>query len=104
MRGHHAPSTGRYAPEHGILQQLVMHGMPWLCLIQMCLVQIALARWAQQDDVVVGTATNGRNRPELQGIVGDLVNMVALRTRLQSEQTFLQVRLSLSFILQRSHP
>ena len=54
-------------------------------------VQVALSRWAQQDDVVIGTATNGRNRPELQGIVGDMVNMVALRTKLQPEQTFLQV-------------
>ena len=55
--------------------------------------QIVLSRWAQQDDVVVGTATNGRNRPELQGMVGDLVNMVALRTKMQPAQTFLQVGL-----------
>lgn len=37
---------------------------------------------------MVGTATNGRNRPELQGLVGNMVNMVALRTRLQPKQTF----------------
>lgn len=50
-----------------------------------------LSRWAQQDDIVVGLATNGRRRPELQAVVGDLVNMVALRTQMQAEQTFLQV-------------
>lgn len=55
--------------------------------------QVMLSRWAQQDDVVVGLATNGRRRPELQAMVGDLVNMIALRTQMQSEQTFLQVLL-----------
>ena len=59
----------------------------------MRLAQLVLSRWAQQDDVVVGTATNGRRRPELQGMVGDLVNMVALRTKMQPQQTFLQVQL-----------
>ncbi len=51
----------------------------------MCLTaafQIVLGRWAQQEDIVVGSATLGRSRPELQHLVGYFVNMLPLRGKL----------------------
>ena len=51
----------------------------------MCLTaafQIVLGRWAQQEEVVVGSATLGRGRPELQHLIGYFVNMLPLRARL----------------------
>ncbi|KAK9839969.1 hypothetical protein WJX74_001268 [Apatococcus lobatus] len=53
--------------------------------------QVVLARYCRQDDVVVGTPTNGRHMPELQQMVGNLVNMLPIRTQISPEATFKQV-------------
>ena len=39
-----------------------------------------LARWSGQDDIVVGTASANRARPEVHDVVGLFVNMIAIRT------------------------
>ncbi len=50
--------------------------------------QVLLHRWSGQDDVTVGTATSGRQRPELAEVVGFLVNTVALRARIEPAEPF----------------
>ena len=40
---------------------------------------------------MVGTPTNGRHMPELQQIVGNLVNMLPIRTQISPGATFKQV-------------
>ncbi len=50
--------------------------------------QALLARHSGQDDIVVGTPIAGRNRVELEGIIGFFINTLALRTRLSGDPTF----------------
>ncbi|NTX13823.1 amino acid adenylation domain-containing protein [Myxococcus sp. CA056] len=50
--------------------------------------QAVLARHSGQDDIVVGTPIAGRNRVELESIVGFFINTLALRTRLSGNPTF----------------
>jgi amino acid adenylation domain-containing protein len=50
--------------------------------------QALLARWAGQDDVVVGTPVAGRTRTELEALVGFFVNMLPLRLELSGDPTF----------------
>lgn len=53
--------------------------------VVMCLTaafQILLGRWAQQEDIIVGSASLGRGRTELQNVVGYFVNMLPLRGKL----------------------
>ncbi|MFJ8663641.1 amino acid adenylation domain-containing protein [Streptomyces sp. NPDC093795] len=50
-------------------------------------VQLLLARWTGQDDVTVGTVASGRERAELENIVGFFVNTLALRTRIDESAT-----------------
>jgi amino acid adenylation domain-containing protein len=50
--------------------------------------QVLLHLYSGQDDIVVGTPVANRDRPELESIVGCLVNNVALRGRLSDNQTF----------------
>ncbi|HEX8276906.1 MAG TPA: amino acid adenylation domain-containing protein [Longimicrobiaceae bacterium] len=50
--------------------------------------QLLLARYAGQDDVVVGTPIAGRTRAELEGLVGFFVNTLALRTDLSGDPDF----------------
>ena len=50
--------------------------------------QTLLGRYARSDDVVIGTPAAGRDRPELEGLVGYFVNPVALRTDLSGAPSF----------------
>jgi amino acid adenylation domain-containing protein len=52
--------------------------------------QVLLAKYADTDDVVVGTPTAGRARRELEELVGFFVNTLVLRTDLSGGLTFRQ--------------
>lgn len=60
-------------------------------MILVASLKILLARYTQQYDVIVGTATAGRNRSELEGITGFFVNTIPLRTILDPEMSWSQV-------------
>ncbi|MBA3533954.1 MAG: amino acid adenylation domain-containing protein, partial [Ardenticatenales bacterium] len=45
-------------------------------------------RYTGQSDIVVGTPTANRTRPELEGLLGFFVNMLALRTDLSGDPSF----------------
>jgi amino acid adenylation domain-containing protein len=47
-----------------------------------------LHRYAGQDDIVIGTPFAGRNRTELEGMVGYFINPLALRLDLSGDPTF----------------
>jgi amino acid adenylation domain-containing protein len=49
---------------------------------------LLLARYANQDDVVIGTLTAGRDRSEIEGVIGFFVNTLPLRLRLGGGPTF----------------
>ncbi|HEX8273690.1 MAG TPA: amino acid adenylation domain-containing protein [Longimicrobiaceae bacterium] len=50
--------------------------------------QLLLARYAGQDDVLVGTPIAGRNRRETEGLIGFFVNTLVLRADLARDVTF----------------
>lgn len=50
--------------------------------------QVLLYRYTGQQEILVGSPTSGRNRGWLAGLVGYLVNPVALRANLSPEQSF----------------
>jgi amino acid adenylation domain-containing protein/non-ribosomal peptide synthase protein (TIGR01720 family) len=47
-----------------------------------------LSRWSSQDDLLVGTPGGGRNRTEVEGLVGFFVNMLVLRVDLAGDPGF----------------
>ncbi|MBZ4423367.1 condensation domain-containing protein, partial [Myxococcus sp. RHSTA-1-4] len=49
--------------------------------------QLLLARYSGQDDISVGSPVAGRNRAELEGLVGFFLNTLVMRTRLDGEPT-----------------
>ena len=49
---------------------------------------ILLSKYTSQDDIVVGTATSGRELSELSNIIGMFVNSLALRNKIDSTLTF----------------
>jgi amino acid adenylation domain-containing protein len=50
--------------------------------------QALLARYAGQDDVVVGSTISGRTRHEVEGLIGFFVNMLTLRADLGGDPTW----------------
>ncbi|RKH54315.1 non-ribosomal peptide synthetase, partial [Corallococcus llansteffanensis] len=49
--------------------------------------QVLLARYSGQDDISVGSPVAGRNRAELEGLIGFFLNTLVLRTRLDGDPT-----------------
>jgi amino acid adenylation domain-containing protein len=47
-----------------------------------------LWRYAQQDEIVVGTAEAGRNRPEFEQLLGYFLNTLVLRSHMADDPTF----------------
>ncbi|WP_326613088.1 non-ribosomal peptide synthase/polyketide synthase [Streptomyces scopuliridis] len=50
--------------------------------------QLLLARYSGQDDLAVATAVSGRERTELEGLVGFFVNTLILRSRIEATADF----------------
>ncbi|MCA1693923.1 MAG: condensation domain-containing protein, partial [Actinobacteria bacterium] len=61
-------------------------GTLFMTLVAAC--QVLLARWSGHDDVAVGTVTSGRDRAELEGLVGFFVNTIVLRSQVPDTDTF----------------
>ena len=50
-----------------------------------------LHRYSGQDDLVVGTVTAGRKRPEVESLLGYFLNPLALRLNCAADPTFLEL-------------
>jgi acyl carrier protein len=53
--------------------------------------QALLCRYSGQDDIVVGSNIAGRNRKEIEGLIGFFINNLVLRTDLSGNPTFRQL-------------
>lgn len=49
---------------------------------------ILLARWSNENDIVMGTPIAGRVRPELEDLIGLFVNTLVLRSHIDGDRTF----------------
>ncbi|HSU16596.1 non-ribosomal peptide synthetase [Longimicrobium sp.] len=59
-----------------------------LYMVLLAAFQLLLARYARQEEVVVGSPVANRSRPEVEGLVGFFTNTLALRTILSGGPTF----------------
>ena len=58
-----------------------------LFMLLLAALQATLYRWTGQDDVVVGTPVANRNHEDIEGLIGFFVNTLAIRSRVNVEQT-----------------
>jgi amino acid adenylation domain-containing protein/non-ribosomal peptide synthase protein (TIGR01720 family) len=59
-----------------------------LFMVLVAVTQLMLARYTGKRDIAVGTATSGRNRAELEGLIGFFVNRVVLRSQVDESWSF----------------
>ncbi|WP_324290034.1 non-ribosomal peptide synthetase/type I polyketide synthase [Pyxidicoccus sp. MSG2] len=53
--------------------------------------QTLLHRYSGQDDIIVGTSAAGRNRPEIEGLIGCFLNTLAIRGDFSGAPTFVEL-------------
>ena len=73
-----AAGVGRLAAQQGVTPFMLLHAV----------FSALLARYARQEDVVLGTPVANRRRAELEGMVGYFANTLVLRTRAAGELPF----------------
>ncbi|HLL48189.1 MAG TPA: amino acid adenylation domain-containing protein, partial [Longimicrobiaceae bacterium] len=59
-----------------------------LHMVLLAALDVLLARWSGETDVVVGTPVAGRTRREVEGVVGFFVNTLALRADVSADPSF----------------
>src|SRR5690349_6429657 len=52
---------------------------------------IVLAKWARQNDLVIGTVVAGRTRRELETLIGCFINFLPLRASISGNPTLLEL-------------
>ena len=62
-----------------------------LFMVLMAGFEILLERYSGQEDMVVGTAIAGRNRAEIEGLIGFFVNALVIRTDLSGDPSVQEV-------------
>jgi aspartate racemase len=75
----------------GRLSELVRREGVTLFMTLLAAFQVLLYRYSGQEDIVVGTPVAGRNRAELEPLIGFFVNTLALRTQVSGELTFTEL-------------
>lgn len=70
------------------IRQLCRQEGVTLFMLLLTAFKVLLFRYTGQKDLVVGTPIAGRNREELEGLIGCFVNTLALRTKLTDSMTF----------------
>ncbi|MBG9773056.1 non-ribosomal peptide synthetase [Brevibacillus laterosporus] len=59
-------------------------------MVLMATYQILLAKYANQEDVVTGTAVAGRSHSDLENVMGMFINILPIRTQPQSGKIFVE--------------
>ncbi|MEV6243393.1 amino acid adenylation domain-containing protein [Lentzea sp. NPDC051838] len=65
------------------------HATPFMVLVAG--IAVLLGRYAQADDITIGTVTQNREEPGLSSLIGNLGNTVPLRVDLSGRPTFLEL-------------
>lgn len=73
------------------LQELAHREGATLFMVLFAALNVVLARWSGQSDIVVGSPIAGRTERETEPMVGFFVNTLALRTDLSGDPSFLEL-------------
>jgi len=70
------------------IRQLCRQEGVTLFMVLLSAFKVLLYRYTRQHELIVGTTIAGRNRKELEGVIGCFVNTLALRSKLTDSMTF----------------
>ncbi|MCY9165986.1 amino acid adenylation domain-containing protein [Bacillus atrophaeus] len=70
------------------LQELAKEERASLYMVMLAAFKVVLARYTGQTDISLGCSITGRDRSELQGLIGFFVNTIILRTQFDDDPSF----------------
>ncbi|MGD2092436.1 MAG: amino acid adenylation domain-containing protein [Candidatus Aminicenantes bacterium] len=73
------------------LKSMSQHEGVTLFMTLLAAFKVLLHRYSGEDDIVVGTPIAGRNRAEIEGVIGFFINSLVLRTDLSGHPSFHEV-------------
>ncbi len=76
------------ATHYDVLKQIALRENTTLFVVLIAAYAILLEKYCQQQDFAIGTPVSGRNRSELEGMLGCFINSLALRVDLDPALTF----------------
>jgi amino acid adenylation domain-containing protein len=74
-----------------MLRDLSRRNQATLFITLLSVFKVLMFRYSGQEDIVVGTNVANRNRSEIEGLIGFFVNMLALRTNMGDNPSFLSL-------------
>jgi amino acid adenylation domain-containing protein len=87
-------ATWRFAVPAGVgarLRDIAQRERVTMFMLMLAAFQLFLGRYSGRDDVAVGVPVAGRERPEVEDLVGFFVNTVVMRIDLTGDPTFLEL-------------
>jgi len=72
------------------MKKMALDSKVTLYIIMLAIYNILLTKISGQKDIIVGTPVAGRQNPDVQKIIGDFVNILALRNYIDETKTFLE--------------
>ncbi|HEY6802402.1 MAG TPA: amino acid adenylation domain-containing protein [Pyrinomonadaceae bacterium] len=73
------------------IKQLSRHEGVTLFMTLLTALQVLLARYSGQHDIVIGTPVAGRTRREIESLIGFFINTLVLRTQVKNDDTLREV-------------
>ena len=73
------------------LRELSRHHGTTTFMTLLAVWSVLLSRYSGQEDIVIGTPVANRDRPEIEGLIGFFVNMLAIRVDLSADPTFVEL-------------
>ncbi|MCL5071891.1 MAG: amino acid adenylation domain-containing protein, partial [Actinobacteria bacterium] len=72
------------------LKRLALKECCSLYMILLAIFKVLLCKYADQDDITIGTTVAGRNSRETEGLVGFFVNTLPVRSKINRDASFLE--------------
>src|SRR5256885_396905 len=60
-------------------------------MVMLTALDVLLWRWTRQSDLVVGTVVAGRNRREVEKLIGCFMNFLPLRSKIEGQESVLDL-------------
>ncbi|KAA3657013.1 MAG: non-ribosomal peptide synthetase, partial [Chloroflexi bacterium] len=61
-----------------------------LFMVMLAAFKVMMHRYSHQDDIIIGSPIAGRNRPEVENLIGLFLNTLVMRTDMSEDPTFLE--------------
>ena len=71
-----------------LLKKVTQEHNTTVFVVLMALLKVLLYRYSGQSDIIVGTPVSGRNRIQVEPLIGAFINTLAIRTTIDSEASF----------------